>query len=636
LGAYANGLASVLKAKQMAEESGNTRLVREALVIAADLQTFLGHYENGLQNVELALEMDRKDGFREKTIEDLLCLANIKLYLGRASEGRSALEEIRALTAELGRADLEWVVFFGIGHSYEKENPDSACAYYEKAFERIERVGAGLGGQEIRSGFFSNERRRYFEEVMRFYASQAVDAERELWSSRAFQTIERAKSRGLLELMEQSVKQDVSREEDALLDSLYALRALSSIETDAQRRIESRYVELRESRFERQLGELDARERIARIDVVQEALPKQTVLLEYALGDTASYLWCIDSERQQLFELPDRKVLRQKVTGLRDAVAKPGSGDAALKRLSRDLYAILIEPAEKMLSGSRTLILIPDGVLFELPFEILLSKDPQEAESWGDLHWLTRSFETLYLPSASIFVELQSAPLPEHFDHELVAVGNPDYSTLEVKSELKMNVIAPLPHTKNEVETICSFLPDDKRIMLLGAQASETALKQRLHDGTQRILHLATHGYADPVEPIVSSVLLCREQGSNDDGYLHTLEILSLPIRSNLVVLSACESARGRLSRGEGVVGLSRAFFAAGAKSVIASLWSVSDNSTSELMKQFYESMIVDRQTARRALRQARLELLKDETFAHPFYWSPFIVIGRPDSPWSR
>lgn len=631
LGAYQNGLGSVLGAKEKAEQLRDERMVREAVFIAADLETLLGRYEQALEYAQQALAMDQQGGFKEKRLDDLLSIANIRSYQGELTTGRAAFEETRALARELGREDTEWAVFFGIAHSYEKENPDSARAYYEKALERVERVGAGVGGEEIQAGFFSNDRRRYYEEVTRFYASQSGGGANDIWSARAFQTIERAKSRGLLELLEQTVVRNASEEEAALLDSLYALDAGNPGDRERRRRIESHYLTLREDRFKKELGGLAARDNIARIDLVQAALPEKTVILEYALGDTVSLLWAISGSRDALLELPSRGILQQQILRLRDAVAKPGTGDAVLKQLARDLYRMLVEPAKETIANARRLILVPDGILFELPFELLLTSDPPEGAKWNEHDWLAASFETVYFPSSSVFLELQSGGRSGTFDLELLAVGNPDFSTLNTAT-----APSALPYTKTELEAIGVFLAANEREIMMGREANETALKRHLTNKTPRVLHLATHGYADPVEPVSSSVVLGREDGSTDDGYLHTLEIISLPINTNLVVLSACESARGRLNRGEGVVGLSRAFFAAGAQGVVASLWSVSDKSTATLMKYFYERMFTKKQPARTALREARLKLLSEETFAHPFYWSPFIVIGSFDTPWNN
>jgi CHAT domain-containing protein len=179
---------------------------------------------------------------------------------------------------------------------------------------------------------------------------------------------------------------------------------------------------------------------------------------------------------------------------------------------------------------------------------------------------------------------------------------------------------------------ISAPVKDARKRVVTGSAASEALVKQEMREGSPRIVHLATHGLVDPTEPSRSSVALTP--GDDEDGYFRTLEILGTRTQSALVVMSACESALGKVSRGEGVVGLSRAFLAAGAGSVVASLWAVSDESTAELMQVFYQQMLGKKRSASRSLNEARLALIKGEKFSHPFYWSPFIVTGTERSPW--
>ncbi len=170
--------------------------------------------------------------------------------------------------------------------------------------------------------------------------------------------------------------------------------------------------------------------------------------------------------------------------------------------------------------------------------------------------------------------------------------------------------------------------------MLLGGDATEAALKAELREQRPRLLHLAAHGIVDPVNPAASCIALLADSARREDGLLHTLEILALPIDARLVTLSACESARGRIGRGEGVVGLSRAFLASGASCVVSSLWAVSDESTSLLMRAFYTSMVHDERSAVTALNEARLELMRTSGYEHPFHWAPFIAVGSERAPW--
>jgi CHAT domain-containing protein len=148
------------------------------------------------------------------------------------------------------------------------------------------------------------------------------------------------------------------------------------------------------------------------------------------------------------------------------------------------------------------------------------------------------------------------------------------------------------------------------------------------------VIHLATHGIVDRAEPIASAIALCPDPAGTEDGYLRTLEVMSLPMDAGLVVLSACESARGEIARGEGVVGFGRAFLAAGTRTIVASLWAVSDESTAILMEAFYREMAAKKQPAGRALNDARFSLMADPRYAHPYYWSPFVAMGCEYKPW--
>ena len=185
-----------------------------------------------------------------------------------------------------------------------------------------------------------------------------------------------------------------------------------------------------------------------------------------------------------------------------------------------------------------------------------------------------------------------------------------------------------------EIEHIGEQVKEKQRRVYLGAEANEYRLKKELERTRPRIVHLATHGLVDPVEPVSSSIVLCPDKKQREDGFLYTLEILSSPFDVGLVVVSACESAAGRISRSEGVVGLSRAFLAAGADGVVASLWAVSDESTAVLMEKLYERMVAKKKPAAESLKHARLALIEDPRYAHPFFWSAFIVVGDEKAPW--
>jgi CHAT domain-containing protein len=315
---------------------------------------------------------------------------------------------------------------------------------------------------------------------------------------------------------------------------------------------------------------------------------------------------------------------------LAEALIRPGAGDARLRGQARKLFTTLIEPGGRRYGKAKHLVVIPDGCLFEIPFEVLLEDDPAEDAGWRDMDFVMSSKTVLYAPSASVFKGIRERERAGRYETEILAAGDPDYSYTGGESGLDLR---PLPETRAEVEGIGSLFRDERKTVLVGAAASEAAVKQSIAVRPSRLIHIAAHGLVDPVTPAASCIALAASPGDGEDGFLHTLEILALPVESRLVVLSACQTATGRVSRGEGVVGLSRAFLGAGAEAVVSSLWAVPDESTAELMKIFYEYMVKKKKPAHEALNEARKALLESEEFPHPFHWASFILIGTEKAP---
>ena len=630
LGAIEQGLACADSAMAMARRTGESSHLREALVLAGGVEYAGGRNERALDHLAQALEKDSASGFELNVFNDRSMIANVLAALGRREEARQEFRRIGSAAKDHG-IDLESACEFGIADTYERENPDSAYAHYEKAFRLLEASRSEIGAAETQTGFLSGDRRRLFEEVARYYVSLESSAESGLWSARAFDTIERGKARGLLDLLERSVVAQSSPAEEAVLDSLYRLDRNAREYAERETALKSRYAQLREERLGRSVGALAPGGGVVSLEDLMRSLPKGTVLLEYALGDTTSLFWAVDRAGATVYRLAARSVLSDEVERLRDAVSRPGPGDASFLAAARSLYKQLLEPAGARVDKAKRLVIIPDGVLFELPFEVLLAGEPTAGARWKDQPFLARSCGTVYAPSASVFFRLTSKKDQEAHVLELIAMGDPDLSSVGRQGD---PALRPLPYSRAEVEGISALLDRKREEVFVGRDATEARLKEVLRASPPRILHLAAHGFADPVEPINSSIILGASTDPVEDGQLYTLEILSLPTAPELIVMSACESAGGMISRGEGVVGLSRAFLAAGARGVVASLWPVSDASTAGLMKTFYGAMLRSHEPAFEALRRARLSLLDSSQFAHPFYWAPFILIGTERTPW--
>jgi CHAT domain-containing protein/tetratricopeptide (TPR) repeat protein len=634
LGAIDRGLKAGERAKVLAEQHADARKYRDAMATIGNLYARRGEYQKALEYWGEALAQDEYDGFEALVLSDRISIAGYKAAMGDFQGALGDFHAIAPAVEASGNESEVTLYHLGMAHACEKTDVEQARTHYEAALSQVEASRSGLAADESRSGFLSGERRYYFEEVARYYAS-LDNGENGRWSNEAFVTIERAKARGLLDLIAVSEAARTTDAEEKVLDELYRLDSDSPGYKNDKARLEAEIEQLREKRLKNAIGNLDTVGSLADLETVRSVLDKNTVLLQYALGDTTSLLWVVDREGHELFRLPNRAGLEPDITRFKDAIRQPGLADEALRAAARSLYVLLLEPAADRLDGAKNLVIIPDGFLHEIPFEALLTEDPEDPENWSKLPYLTCSVSTVYAPSATIYLKLRGSNKVK-YDRDLLAYGDPDFSLFggTTGGGGGGGGFEPLPYARTEIEAVSSQVKEKNRLVRTGAEASERDFKRDAASGSARVYHFATHGLVNPAEPGLSSVVLCPDADGEDDGYLRTTEILAMQMRTGVAVVSACETALGRVTRGEGVVGLSRAFIASGATGVVASLWAVSDESTSYLMKYFYNNMLGKKRPAGRSLREARLKLIEDDRYSHPFYWSPFVVIGADKTPW--
>lgn len=385
-------------------------------------------------------------------------------------------------------------------------------------------------------------------------------------------------------------------------------------------------------------------------EIQKRVLDNNTVLLEYALGEEHSYLWAITKKQCSIFTLPPRKEIEERVKGYLAIINSPSSPAVSIASQGKNLYDVLLKSAGKILQTKPNLIIVPDGILHYLPFEALVDSVKNNAP-----RYLIESINISYAPSASVLGLIKNdkrAPMQKS-RRELLAFGDPifgdetatatrdaiapdtasvDTSAVEITErglyEERGYKFNRLPHTAKEIEKIAAPLPVDKKMTYLRAEAKEERVKaDKLSQ--YRILHFATHGVLDEQTPGRSSVVLTLDNDPTEDGFLQMNEIFNLELEADLVVLSACQTGKGKLLRGEGVIGMIRAFMYAGARSLLVSLWPVNDQSTVELMAKFYDYMQQGK-AKNAALRQAKLDLIKGNNPAlrHPYFWAPFVLMG--------
>jgi CHAT domain-containing protein len=218
---------------------------------------------------------------------------------------------------------------------------------------------------------------------------------------------------------------------------------------------------------------------------------------------------------------------------------------------------------------------------------------------------------------------------PDPRNMDLLAVANPE--ALHQKDIIwSKAILPPLAYAKKEIQTIAEYFPKKKRRLLIEEEAAEERIKElRLSDFA--VLHFASHGFFDDESWWRSALILDHDNRSSEDGLLQPRDILGLYLNADLVVLSACETGKGKIETGEGLMSQAQAFFFAGARSLVTSVWNINDRSTAEFMRHFY-SHLIQGSTKGQALRLAKLEMLNSE-YSHPFFWAAFLLMGEYKSP---
>lgn len=349
-------------------------------------------------------------------------------------------------------------------------------------------------------------------------------------------------------------------------------------------------------------------------EIQRDLLDRDTLLLEYRLGEERSFLWAVTPDSLASFELPGRATIERPARRACDLLARSRSRKAEIsaRRPLAELSRLLLAPVASRLPGKRLLV-VGDGILQSLPFAAL--PDPAGGEP------LVARHEIVTLPSVSVLgvlrQEVAGRPLAPK---TLWVLADPDFGGL----------FAPLPHTRQEAAAILELAPAPERSAVLGRKAQRAAvLDGALRD--YRFLHFATHGSFTAGEPGGGRLVLAQidPRGRPEaNGFLHLADIYELDLRADLVVLSACRSGLGREMPGEGMMGMTRGFFYAGAERVLVSLWNANDRVTAELMRRFYQGILVQGHSPAAALREAQNAIRTQERWRAPYYWAGFTLQG--------
>ncbi len=341
-------------------------------------------------------------------------------------------------------------------------------------------------------------------------------------------------------------------------------------------------------------------------DFRAKARAERAVLLSYWLAPRRSFLWVVTPENVHPFSLPPEKEIAQLVEAYTNPILQQRDPLQTLNPSGLRLFEVLVAPARKLVRSGANVIVVPDGPLHELNFETLLaSREPPR-------YWI----EEATIAVAPSLAVLQPAGAAAGAGKGLLLLGNPVSSRAEYP---------PLPGSELEISGIQNLFGAAERTVVTGPEAHPDAYRQA-GPGRFGLIHFSAHAVANRESPLDSAVILSQK---GDSYKLYAREVAALPLRAELVTISACRGAGARAYSGEGLVGFTWSFLQAGARNVIAGLWDVSDRSTAEIMIQLYSQMDNGRGPAA-ALRASKLTLLKSSgPYRKPYYWAPFQLFTR-------
>lgn len=649
-------------------KGNDEKVLALSLGFLAQMELKNGQIEKGRSDLDRALSLYRQNNDLPAQIKLLCFLSGVSLSARQVSPAREQAESALKMAEDLARRAssssqklranaLRWPCWLALARAQRalQQREEALKSYFRAVSGTVVDWWTVYASTETSAIGFAEERQAPYREL--------VDLLVELGRvNEAYDAYQYARVRTLPGLI--SARHPVGFRSDSATDnkirelsaSIASLRTrlLSPTLNKSQREnLQRELVEveddLAERRFQAELNHPRRRvvfSRPATLKQLQnQVLGDGESVLEFCLGEERSFAWLISRETVGFEILPGRREIEGTVRQyLNELSVAPTNLHLQLRvtkqrAMAEALFTMLFGTLMDKVRADSKLIVIPDGLLNQVPYESLVHNG----------RYLIEDHQISYLPSASL-IELLRQPPKSASDLDgrldLLAFGDPVFQQQSKTSlsrklpatpsainrragDWDMASLSRLPRTRDEVEYIASLIPRERQRLYLGKDSTEKAFKQEPLS-KYKWIHLATHSLIDERTPSRSAVVLALDGNNAEDGFLRATEIADLDLNCDLVILSACETGRGQLLSGEGIIGLSRSFFIAGARSVVVSQWAVSDISTAQLMKDFYQQL-VNKVAKAAALREAKLRMLNggSET-RHPYYWAPFVIIGAP------
>lgn len=609
------------------------------------LKTELGYNYFKQANYSNALKL-LSEAHASSTEYELIQLLGLQeLYLGKIYEAQNkidkSIEKYQTAFQLSGRAhdyNNQIEAAYLLGQNYEKSDPAKSEKWYLTATEKIEKISSPLSqNQDIQIAHFSGLNSVY-NSLAELYLRQGKGEE-------AFIIIDKSRSRNTKTNLERlkllSHFKDIT-DYNMLIDlewmissGLYSNTIVDSLQ-EVLSKIKTELVS--ENKL---LEEVLVQKKSKTIEDMQEKLGEDDHIVTIYIGD--KFLTLFDLSSQGL-SFENLNISRDSLLSMLKSVSPIYRSDMADEEIyvNEDLFSfnalaayrlyktVFNDFLSKIPSNSNLIVSFPPE-LVKLPIEMLVTewKDGESPYYYGDKKFLLDEYQISYTPSAAIyFIQMDKS---ENINNQNLLIGDPlianaEYSLnirsglIDVNPSSSRNILLfPLEYSQDEIESIEKTIANN--LIFTSDEATESNFKQNAPKSD--IVHLSTHSFLLKDQPLI---FFSSQKDEKEDGFLELGEIVQLNLNSELVVLSSCRSGLGKVDAAEGIVGMQKAFFEAGSKSVIVSLWDVNDKYTSYFMRDFYKHL-AEGKSKSDALRKARIEFIKNYS-ANPYYWSAFVLSG--------
>jgi CHAT domain-containing protein len=593
-------------------------------------------FVGAIESLSIGLALAKQTGNKTRQAEILWRSSQAYYAQGNYSQSTELAESALTLARASHLLKLTYLGTTTLGESLAaQKKPDLAIETLKDAVEQLEALREHVAGSELETQLFLENKVASYNALVDLLIGQGKALDALLYA-------ERAKGRVLLDVLrdgkpdfakaltpaEKAETQRLNRRVSEINDTIRKQEVANSSSLNSlYAQLDAARVEYRSFQDALYVTHPNLRIRSGHTALLSTAdlngltADGETVYLEYVAAKDGVSLFVLSKNKAN--GAPEVKAyhiaikpedLNRRVDEFHDALAE--------QRLSyatgaRELYTLLIAPAEQQLRGVGTICIVPDSFLWNVPFQALMT--PRE-------RFLIEDHALYYAPSLSVLREMnRKKSKSETTNTSLIAFGNPVVG----KDERRNADLCPLPEAEQEVSSIAKYFDKKNTRVFIGRDASEKSFKTLAP--TYSIVHLATHGVIDNRQPLYSHLLLTKTEGdAENDGRLEARQIMDMNLNADLAVLSACETANGKVAPGEGVIGVSWAFFVAGTRSMLVSQWKVNSASTAELMKEFYRALGSNKGPNKKAnsFKNAILRMLNDPRYQHPFYWATFVLLG--------